>query len=37
MIAGACGENDIHRLNKQHLRAMSSEIAKIVEIQALTD
>ena len=29
MIAGACGENDIHNLNKGHLRALNSEIAKI--------
>jgi len=29
MIAGACGENDIHKLNKGHLRALNSEIAKI--------
>jgi glutamate synthase domain-containing protein 2 len=29
MITGACGENDIHKLNKGHLRALNSEIAKI--------
>ena len=29
MIAGACGENDIHKLNPEYLRAMNSEIAKI--------
>jgi len=37
MIAGACGENDIHRLNKQHLRAMSSEIAKIADLRTAID
>ena len=33
MIAGSCGENDIHKLNKGHLRALNSEIAKITEIK----
>lgn len=33
MIAGACGENDIHKLNKGHLRALNSEITKITEIK----
>jgi len=37
MIAGACGENDIYRLNKQHLRAMSSEIAKIADLRTAID
>jgi hypothetical protein len=37
MIAAACGENDIHRLKKEHLRALNAEIAKIAGIQALTD
>jgi len=32
MIAGACGENDIHKLNKGHLRALNSEITKITKI-----
>jgi len=31
MIVGACGENDIHKLNKGHLRALNSEIAKITK------
>ncbi|PIV45276.1 MAG: FMN-binding glutamate synthase family protein, partial [Candidatus Nealsonbacteria bacterium CG02_land_8_20_14_3_00_37_10] len=31
MIAGVCGENDIHKLNKGHLRALNSEIARITE------
>ena len=29
MIAGACGEDDIHKLNRNHLRAINTEIAKI--------
>jgi len=33
MIAGACGENDVHNLNKEHLRALNSEIAKITKIK----
>lgn len=33
MIAGACGENDIHKLNKNHLRALNSEIAKITKVK----
>jgi len=33
MIAGACGENDIHKLNKGHLRALNSEMAKIAKIK----
>ena len=32
MIAGACGENDVHKLNKGHLRALNSEIAKIANL-----
>jgi len=33
MIAGSCGENNIHKLNKGHLRALNSEIAKIAKIK----
>lgn len=33
MIAGACGENDIHKLNKTHLRALTSEMAKIAKVK----
>ena len=33
MVAGACGENDVHKLNKGHLRALNSEIAKISKIK----
>ena len=32
MIAGACGENDIHKLNKDHLRALNSKIAGITKL-----
>ncbi len=36
MIAGACGENDIHKLiNKGHLRALNLEIAKITKVKPL--
>jgi len=35
MIAGACGENDIHKLNKGHLRALNSEIAKITKLKLI--
>ena len=37
MIAGACGENDVHKLNKQHLRALNPEIAKITNVDKLVD
>jgi len=33
MITGACGENNIHNLNKGHLRALNSEIAKITKLK----
>jgi glutamate synthase domain-containing protein 2 len=35
MIAGACGENDIHKLNKNHLRALNSEISKIAKVKLI--
>jgi len=37
MIAGACGENNIHKLNKGHLRALNSEIAKITKVKLVSD
>ncbi len=37
MIAGACGENDIHKLNKGHLRALNSEIAKITKLKLISE
>ena len=37
MIVGACGENNIHNLNKDHLRALNSEIAKITKIKLVSD
>jgi len=37
MITGACGENDIHKLNKGHLRAINSEIAKIAKIKLISE
>lgn len=33
MIAGACGEDDIHKLNKNHLRSLNSEISKITKVK----
>jgi len=35
MITGSCGENDIHKLNKGHLRALNSEIAKIAKVKLI--
>ncbi len=35
MVAGACGENNIHKLNKGHLRALNPEIAKISGIKLI--
>ncbi len=32
MIAGACGENDIYKLNKGRLKALNSEIARITKV-----
>jgi len=33
MITGACGENNIYKLNKGRLRALNSEIAKIAKLK----
>ncbi|MGB9743619.1 MAG: FMN-binding glutamate synthase family protein [Minisyncoccales bacterium] len=33
MIAGACGENNVHNLNKAHLRALNSEITRITSVK----
>ena len=37
MIAGASGLNDVHKLNKGHLRALNSEIAKITKVKLISD
>lgn len=37
MIAGACGENNIYKLNKGRLRAISAEIAKITKIKLISE
>jgi glutamate synthase domain-containing protein 2 len=37
MIAGACGENDIYKLNKGHLRAMNAEIARITKVKLVSE
>ena len=31
MVAGACGEDNIHNLNKDHLRALNSETARLTK------
>lgn len=33
MIAGACGKNDIHLLNKEDMRALSGDIAQITGVK----
>jgi glutamate synthase domain-containing protein 2 len=33
MIAGASGLNDVHKLNKGHLRTLNTEVAKITKIK----
>ena len=37
MITGSCGENNIHNLNKGHLRALNSEMAKIARLKLISD
>jgi len=37
MIAGSCGENNVHNLNKGHLRALNSEIAEIIKVKLISD
>jgi len=37
MIAGACGESNIRNLNKGHLKALSSEIAKITKVKLCSE
>ncbi|MCL0057114.1 FMN-binding glutamate synthase family protein [Dehalococcoidia bacterium] len=33
MIAGACGEDNIHKLNGEHLRALNKETAKVAGVK----
>lgn len=35
MIAGACGENDVHKLNKNYLRALTLEISRLTKVKPL--
>ena len=35
MVAGACGENNIHQLNKGHLRTLDLETAKITKVKMI--
>lgn len=37
MITGACGENNIHKLNKGHLRALNIEIAKLTKVKLCSE
>jgi len=37
MIAGACGENNIHKLNKNYLRALNSDIMKITKVKSVIE
>jgi hypothetical protein len=37
MVAGACGENNIHNLNKSHLKTLNSEITKIAEVKLCSE
>ena len=37
MVAGACGESNIHKLNKGHLRALNSDIAKIAKVKLISE
>lgn len=35
MIAGACGENNIHKLTPNHIRSLTTETAKIIGIKTV--
>jgi glutamate synthase domain-containing protein 2 len=37
MVAAACGENDIYKLNKGHLRALSMEVSKITKVKFISE
>ena len=37
MITGACGENDIHKLKKEHLRTFNPEIASITDVKLVSE
>lgn len=37
MVAASCGQNNIYKLNKGHLRALNSEIAKITKLKLVGD
>jgi len=37
MITGSCGENNIHKLNKNNLRAMNAEISKITNVKLVSE
>lgn len=37
MIAGACGEDDVHKLQKNHLRALNSDTARITRTRLVSE
>ncbi len=37
MIAGACGKDDIHKLNKDDLRALSLKMSKIAKVKFISE
>lgn len=37
MVAGACGEEDIHRLSGDHLRALTSDMSRIAGVRLVGD
>jgi len=37
MVAGACGENNIHKLNKGHLRSLNYNLSKITNIKLCSE
>lgn len=37
ILAAACGENDVHKLSREHLRALNSEIAKITKVKLISE
>ncbi len=37
MVSGACGKDDVHKLNKEDLRALSSDISKITKVKFISE
>ena len=36
MVAGACGEDDVHKLQKHHLRALTQEVSLIAKVKLIS-